>query len=145
MRSLLGALFALTLATGLPAGAEAAEVVLYKDPACSCCSEYADYLRANGFEVTVVLDEDLMARHAAAGTPEGFEGCHLSMIEGYVVEGHVPVSVIGKLLDERPEMTGITLPGMPEGSPGMGGEKTEPFVVYGFGGGAAHPVAYAVD
>jgi hypothetical protein len=128
-----------------PLRADPSEVVLYKDPACSCCAAYAEYLRANGFQVTVVEEEDLAARHAAAGTPEGFEGCHLGMVEGYVVEGHVPVAVIAKLLAERPDLSGISLPGMPEGSPGMGGEKGEPFVVYGFGGSLGRPVPFAID
>ena len=63
------------------------------------------------------------------GVPAKFEGCHIMLIGGYVVEGHVPASAIKKLLAERPKIKGISLPGMPEGSPGMTGVKTEPFKI----------------
>jgi hypothetical protein len=65
--------------------------------------------------------------------PPEFEGCHTIEIGGYVVEGHVPATIIRKLLKERPKIRGISLPGMPDGSPGMSGIKREPFVVYEFG------------
>jgi hypothetical protein len=65
--------------------------------------------------------------------PPEFEGCHTIEIGGYVVEGHVPATIIRKLLKERPNIRGISLPGMPDGSPGMSGIKREPFVVYEFG------------
>ncbi len=123
-------------------------VTVYKDPLCGCCSAYADYLRAQGFDVTVIETEDMDARHAAAGTPEGFESCHLSMIEGYAVEGHVPMAAIEKLLAERPAIVGLSLPGMPMGSPGMGGAPEGPLTVYRFGataGGAPAPVPYTVE
>ncbi|MEX2649699.1 MAG: DUF411 domain-containing protein [Alphaproteobacteria bacterium] len=136
-------LFALLLVLA-PAAFAGTAVTVYKDPLCDCCGAYADYLRGHGFDVTVVETEDMAAVHARAGTPEGFEGCHMAMIEGYAVEGHVPVGAIEKLLDERPAITGISLPGMPEGSPGMGGDKGEPFVVHGFGDGSS-PRAYAIE
>lgn len=117
---------------------------VYKDPWCDCCAAYADYLRGHGFEVTVVETELMDRVHEHAGTPAGFEGCHLSMIEGYVVEGHVPVGAIEKLLDERPAITGISLPGMPQGAPGMTGVKEAPFVVHGFGGDGA-PTTFFVE
>ena len=71
-----------------------------------------------------------------AGIARDFEGCHLAHIDGYVVSGHVPVSAIRRLLGERPAIKGITLPGMPLGSPGMGGAKQEPFTIYEIGDGA---------
>jgi len=117
---------------------------LYKDPWCECCAAYADYLRGHGFDVTVIETEAMDARHAEAGTPAGFEGCHLTMIEGYAIEGHVPVGAIRTLLDEHPALAGISLPGMPEGSPGMTGVKQAPFVVYGFGG-AGEPEPYVTE
>src|SRR3546814_2652481 len=66
----------------------------------------------------------------AAGIPDDYQGCHLSQIDGYVVSGHVPVETVNRLLSERPDIAGITLPGMPMGSPGMSGVKTEPFTIY---------------
>jgi hypothetical protein len=68
--------------------------------------------------------------------PEPLQGCHTLLIDGYVVEGHVPVAAVKRLLAERPAIRGISLPGMPAGSPGMNGEKTEPFTVYEIGDGA---------
>jgi len=106
------------------------KVTLYKDPQCGCCEGYADYLRSNGFEVSIVPTHDLPLLDDKYGIPTDLEPCHLSLIGGYVVGGHVPMEVVNRLLTERPAITGITLPGMPLGSPGMSGEKTEPFKIY---------------
>ena len=122
----------LTMTTMLHAE-EASEAVIYKNPQCSCCDEYADYLRQNGFKVTVRETHQLAPMSRKAGIPEKFEGCHLAHIDGYVVSGHVPVTAIRKLLKERPAIVGIALPGMPLGSPGMGGTKQEPFKLYEIG------------
>lgn len=123
------------LAAPLPAGAAGASkaLTLYKNPQCSCCDEYAKYLRANGFEVKVLPTHDLTLIKKEHGVPEPLEGCHTSLIDGYVVEGHVPVRSLNKLLTERPAIKGISLPGMPLGSPGMGGRKQEPFTIYEIG------------
>ncbi|MEC9244770.1 MAG: DUF411 domain-containing protein [Pseudomonadota bacterium] len=112
-----------------PRAAEAQEVMLYKNPQCGCCEGYADHLRKNGFTVTVEPTHDLVTLSREAGVPDVVQGCHLSMIEGYAVSGHVPVASIRKLLSERPDIKGVTLPGMPLGSPGMGGAKEGPFEV----------------
>jgi hypothetical protein len=108
----------------------ARSATLYKDPQCGCCEEYAKYLERNGFDVTVKPTHDLALIKRQAGVPERLEGCHTTMIDGYVVEGHVPVNTIDRLLTERPDIMGISLPGMPQGSPGMTGRKTEPFTIY---------------
>jgi hypothetical protein len=112
-----------------PAMAGEKDVTLYKNPQCGCCEGYADYLRENGFTVTVKPTEDLAEMSRAAGIPDDQQGCHLSMIDGYVVSGHVPISTVKKLLSERPDIKGVTLPGMPLGSPGMGGDKEGPFEI----------------
>ena len=129
------------------APARAVEVTLYKNPECQCCESYAEYLRDNGFKVTVEATHDLPLMQRMAGVPDGFEGCHLSMIDGYAVAGHVPIATIEKLLDERPPIKGITLSGMPQGSPGMNGAKKETFVVYEIGGSDAggEPKIYATE
>ena len=125
------ALTALTLAGLTFAHAdETLKATLYKNPQCGCCEGYADYLRKNGFEVDVRPTNDLAAISSKAGVPADFQGCHTMFIDGYVVDGHVPVNTIRKLLTERPDIAGLTLPGMPMGSPGMVGQKTEPFTVY---------------
>lgn len=118
-------------------------VTLYKNPQCGCCEDYADYLRANGFTVTVNPTHDLTQKSRDAGIPDEFQGCHLAFIGDYVVSGHVPINTVNKLLNERPAIKGVTLPGMPTGSPGMGGPKTGPFHIYGVGGSA--PKVYAVE
>jgi hypothetical protein len=129
------------LATGSWAAAE--EVTLYKNPQCGCCEGYADYLRDNGFTVTVKPTHELVAMSREAGIPDDLQGCHLSFIDGYVVSGHVPVATVNRLLNERPDIAGITLPGMPMGSPGMSGTKTAPFTIYTVG--EEQPAVYAVE
>jgi hypothetical protein len=133
----------LTIATT----ARAAEVKLFKNPECQCCEGYAQYLRDNGYSVVVEATQDLAPMQRMAGVPEGFEGCHLSMIDGYSVAGHVPVAIVNRLLQERPRIRGIVLPGMPMGSPGMNGSKEEPFVVYEIGGvdAGGGPKVYATE
>ncbi len=118
---------------------------LYKDPQCGCCEGYADYLRRNGFEVDVKPTNDLAEISRKAGIPEAMEGCHTMFLDGYVIDGHVPVTIVRKLLAEKPTIAGITLPGMPAGSPGMGGTKTEKFVVYSVTKDGKAPTVYATE
>ncbi|MHA6688557.1 DUF411 domain-containing protein [Mesorhizobium sp. A556] len=122
-------LAALLIGTGAAYADESKEVTLYKSPLCGCCEGYADYLRQNGFTVTVKPTHDLVTMSREAGIPDDFQGCHLSMIDGYVVSGHVPVNTVRKLLTERPDIKGVTLPGMPLGSPGMSGAQEAPFEI----------------
>ena len=120
------------LAFTAPARAEPTAVSLYKNPECGCCDGYADYLQHNGFTVTATATPDLSEISRKAGVPSELQGCHTAFIGDYVVDGHVPVEVIEKLLAEKPAVKGITLPGMPEGSPGMVGAKTGPFTIHSF-------------
>jgi hypothetical protein len=140
-------LLALMVLMAVPGGATQAEgphtATLYKNPACACCEGYADYLRDNGFEVTVKPTHDLPLMHRQYGVPEPLVGCHTTLVDGYVVEGHVPINAVLRLLNERPDIKGISLPGMPAGSPGMFGEKTAPFTIYEIGDG--EPKVYAVE
>jgi hypothetical protein len=119
------------------------QATLYKNPFCGCCEGHAQYLRENGFVVTEIPTDDLPRIRQQHGVPEQLAGCHTILIDGYVVEGHVPAAAIDKLLAERPPIKGISLPGMPAGSPGMSGPKTAPFVVYEISDG--DPKVYAVD
>jgi hypothetical protein len=122
--------------TGSAARAEEARnATLFKDPQCSCCEGYAEYLRGNGFNVKVVNTHDLALINEQHGVPTNLQGCHVTIIDGYVIGGHVPVNVVKRLLSEKPAITGITLPGMPNGSPGMYGKKTKPFQIYEIGKG----------
>lgn len=119
---------------------------LYKNPQCTCCEQYANYLRDNGFTVKVVPTHDLslIRRQAGIDIPEKLEGCHTMLIDKYVVDGHVPLKTLDRLLTERPEIRGVSLPGMPMGSPGMTGRKTEPFTIYEIGNDA-EPRVYATE
>lgn len=97
------------------------EVVMYKDPNCGCCTKWADHLRENGFQVREIESADMRMIKAEAGLPAPLASCHTATVEGYIVEGHVPASSLRRLLDERPPLAGIAVPGMPLGSPGMEG------------------------
>ena len=119
-----------TTPTTVAATASGKEVKLYKNPQCSCCEGYAKYLREHGFKVKVKATHDLALIRKQAGVPSDIEGCHTSIIDKYVVEGHVPVNTLNKLLTEQPNIKGISLPGMPQGSPGMTGTKSEPFTIF---------------
>jgi hypothetical protein len=120
-------------------------VTLYKNPQCSCCESYAQYLDQNGFKVEVKPTNDLAEISRKAGIPEDLQGCHTSFIGSYVVDGHVPVKTIRKLLDEKPAIVGITLPGMPPGSPGMSGEKNGSLIVYAVSKDDTPPRIFDVD
>jgi hypothetical protein len=135
---------ALTLfAFSEPALAAPIHAVLFKNPDCMCCEGYVAYLRANGFDVEVKPAHDLSQISLNAGVPPRLEGCHTMFVEGYVVDGHVPADVIRKLVSERPAIAGITLPGMPLGSPGMYGTKTETFTIYAVTKDGKEPTVYA--
>lgn len=108
-------------------------VTIWRAPGCGCCDAYAEYLRAEGFEVTVIDDRNFDKRSIEAGVPQQGIGCHLAMIDGYVVSGLVPAEIITRLLEERPAITGITLPGMPMNAPGMAAQKSGRLKVYSFG------------
>ena len=121
--------------------ADRGQVTLYKNPECGCCEGYADYLRQQGFKVTAVPTHDLTVMGENYGIPDSLQPCHISLIGGYVVGGHIPIEVVNRLLSEKPQITGITLPGMPAGTPGMPGEKTGPLEIYEIGKGP--PKVYA--
>ena len=140
----LGALFT-AAAPALPAIAEPIRGTLYKDPQCGCCEGYAAYLRQNGFTIDIKPTHDLAEISQKAGVPEELQGCHTMFVDKYVVDGHVPVNVIRKLLSERPAIAGITLPGMPAGSPGMTGSKQGPFTIYAVTKDGAAPTVYATE
>ena len=139
-----GALLAM-VAIPLPAIAEPVRATMYKNPQCGCCEGYAAYLCQHGFAVDVKPTTDLTEISRNAGVPERLQGCHTMFVEGYVVDGHVPVNVVRKLLSERPPIAGITLPGMPAGSPGMTGTKRETFTIYAVTKDGAPPKVYAAE
>ena len=96
-----------------------------KDPNCGCCSAWIEILENDGFAVTTErsLGTLLMRYKLENGIPQEMASCHTGSIDGYMIEGHVPVADIRRLLEERPEAVGLAVPGMPYGSPGMGPES----------------------
>ncbi len=104
-------------------------ITVYKSPTCGCCKKYVDYLRDNGFMVKAINQSDMDSVKKRYGVTR-VASCHTALINGYVVEGHVPVSAINKLLKEKPAITGISVPGMPMNSPGMGEMKKGTLTVY---------------
>jgi hypothetical protein len=93
--------------------------------------------------VAIVETPHLPMMYARYGVPSAFQSCHLAMVDRYLAVGHIPVDVITRMLVEKPAITGITLPSMPAGSPGMGGNKTEPFKIYALSG--EPPKLYAIE
>lgn len=103
---------------------------VYKDPNCGCCSGWVSHLREHGFSVTEVAVDDIGAYKQKYGVPANLGSCHTAVIDGYVVEGHVPAADVLKMLQERPDITGLSVPGMPIGSPGMEvGDRKDPYDV----------------
>jgi hypothetical protein len=128
---MVGALFLLVRNSIHVAPGEAkASVEMYKNPECNCCEWYANYLHNHGYSVVVRPTHNLSLVRREHGVPDRLAGCHTLLVGGYVVEGHVPVATLDRLLSERPKIKGISLPGMPEGSPGMTGRKSGPFTIY---------------
>ena len=138
------ALFLATSTVLLPlcALAQPMRVTLYKDPNCPCCEGHADYLNKNGFSVEIIPTTDLLAKFREAQVTSELNGCHLIMVDGYAVVGHVPVEAIRKLLTERPKIIGISIPGMPVGLPGMEGPRSGPIAVYEIVTGAGRSRVY---
>lgn len=102
------------------AEARAALIEVWKSPTCGCCKDWINHLEANGFSVTS-YDEGNSEARERLGMPSRFGSCHTGAVEGYAIEGHVPAKEIHRLLDERPQAIGLSVPAMPRGSPGMDG------------------------
>lgn len=116
--------------------AQAAPYVMFRDPGCGCCKEWAAHAREGlAHEVQVREDEPMDAVKARLGVPDDLASCHTAVVEGYVIEGHVPAREIERLLAERPVgVKGLAVAGMPMGSPGMeAGGRVQPYQVIAFG------------
>ena len=121
-------------APATPAAAQAAnKIVVYKSPTCGCCGQWVTYMRNNGFTVEVHDQADVTPIKTASGVPEALHSCHTAQVGGYVVEGHVPVEAIRRMLRERPQIAGIAVGGMVTGTPGMeAGGRKDPYDVMAF-------------
>ena len=109
--------------------AEAADVVVYKSPTCGCCSKWVDHMRDSGFSVEVHDRRNMSPIKSEMGIPRHLQSCHTAMVGGYVIEGHVPASEIVRMLRQKPSIKGLAVPGMPMGSPGMEGPRSDPYDV----------------
>ena len=123
---------AVGLSWGPPRQASAADITVYKTASCGCCGKWAEHLRAHGFNVNTRDVHDLSEVKRAHGVKPEFASCHTAVVDGYVVEGHVPADVIERLLVERPPVVGVAVPGMPAGSPGMEVGHRQPYNVITF-------------
>ena len=135
---------AIALSLSAAAAIAGPAVTLYKSPTCGCCEKYVDYLRQNGFQVKAIDQNDMDAVKKRYGTTR-LASCHTALINGYVVEGHVPVAAINKLLKEKPAIVGISAPGMPMNSPGMGEMKKGTLTVYSIPKGEQEPKVFSVE
>jgi hypothetical protein len=108
-----------------------AQITVYHSPTCGCCKKWITYLQANGFAVKSIEQEDLSEIKAVSGVPARLASCHTALVQGYVIEGHVPAADIRRLLSERPKIVGLTAPGMPGAGPGMDIGK-DPYDVLAF-------------
>ena len=106
------------------------EITVYRSPSCGCCKKWVTHLEEAGFTVKQVELDDLSEIKAQAGVPEKLHSCHTALVGRYAIEGHVPAADIQRLLAEKPDVHGLSAPGMPAGSPGMeGGAKVKYDVV----------------
>jgi len=132
-RLLLAGLALVALPSAARAGSALPSVTVYKSPTCGCCGKWVDHLRAHGFEVTARDVADVDAYKHKYGVPPNLASCHTALVQGYVIEGHVPADVVHRLLAERPKVSGLSVPGMPIGSPGMEqGNRRDPYDVIAF-------------
>ena len=122
--------------------AGAISITVYKSPYCGCCSKWVDHLRANGFKVNTVAVDDMLAIKAKYNLPQSLTSCHTAVVDGRIIEGHVPADLIRRFLSERTDFRGLAVPGMPIGSPGMEGPGGGGYNVIAFGGGRAAVYAH---
>lgn len=107
-------------------------ITVYKSPTCGCCTKWIDHLKASGFKVKAINTNNMYSVKEKVGVQYGLGSCHTALVDGYVIEGHVPASDIKRLLKQRPPVIGLTVPGMPMGSPGMEGLRKDSYSVLTF-------------
>ena len=132
------------LLAGVAPASAATMVTVYKSPTCGCCNKYVEYLEKNGFTVKAINEDDMDAIKKRYATAR-IASCHTMLVEGYVVEGHVPVRAIRRMLSEKPNIVGISAPGMPQNSPGMGEERPGTLTIYAIPKDNAKPTVFSVE
>lgn len=127
------ALFVPFLKGNNPNNSEFASVkaTVYKTPTCGCCGIYANYFKDKGdYQFNMQQMDDLTSLRNELGIPENLRSCHTTKVGNYFVEGHIPLEAVNKMMQEKPNIAGIAMPGMPYGTPGMPGSKKEPWIIY---------------
>ena len=137
LRNLLFPALIFALSAGLLAACSKADATLpsmtvFKSPTCGCCTKWVDHLEQSGFKVKITNMPDVSPMKERLRVPAALGSCHTAVIDGYVVEGHVPADVIQRLLKERPDVTGLAVAGMPMGSPGMEGGTPQSYDIMAF-------------
>ncbi len=135
----LGASFlALALTTGaarppaIGAAAKKPIITVYKDASCGCCKSWIEHLIKHGYRVDAKDSPDMTEVKRSLGIPDALSSCHTAVVNGYLIEGHVPAADIARLLKQKPKVAGLAVPGMPMGSPGMEGPRKEHYKVLSF-------------
>jgi hypothetical protein len=111
----------------------AADIVVYKSPTCGCCGKWVEHMEQAGFSVDVENMNDVAPVKRELGVPARMQSCHTAKVGDYFVEGHVPADLVKRLLADKPDIKGLTVPGMPMGSPGMEGPRKDPYDVIAVG------------
>lgn len=119
---------------------EMTEVTMYKSPNCQCCSGWVEHMEENGFSVAVHPTTELAPVKDQHNVPDQLRSCHTALIDGLVVEGHVPAEAINRMLANRPDAGGLAVPGMPAGAPGTRTAKGTPYEVFLFDGQGSQSV-----
>jgi hypothetical protein len=107
-------------------------ITVYKDPSCGCCKSWIEHLIKHGYRVDAKDSPDMPEIKRAMGVPTGLAACHTAIVNGYLIEGHVPAADIDRLLAQKPKIAGLAVPGMPMGSPGMEGGTAQRYQVLTF-------------
>jgi hypothetical protein len=124
-----------TAAARTPRGEEGAKkptITVYKDPSCGCCKRWIEHLVRDGYRVEAKDTLDMTAIKRTLGVPAGLTACHTAIVNGYLIEGHVPAADIDRLLARKPRIAGLAVPGMPMGSPGMESPQAQAYRVLAF-------------
>lgn len=105
------------------------KITVYKSPTCGCCKKWVKHLEENGFDVKAHNSQDMFTVKQQMGITRNIQSCHTAEIDGYFIEGHVPADDIKRLIKEKPKAAGLSVPGMPMGSPGMEGNRKDAYSV----------------
>jgi hypothetical protein len=112
------------------------KIAVYRSPSCSCCGLWVEHLKKHGFQITEIKTDDIESIKQKHNLPSNLASCHTAIIDGYVMEGHIPAADIKRFLQQKPKFVGLTVPGMPLGTPGMeAGDRKQPFAILAFNGG----------